>query len=86
MSLKEIFSSNDPGEIAFLQSIFQDAGIQIFLFDQHTNSIAGGFAGGFAPCRIMVSESDFETALDLLDDLDEQLAAEDEENDDDDSQ
>jgi hypothetical protein len=81
MSLKEIFSSNDPGEIAFLRSIFEDAGIAIFLFDEHTNSIAGGFAGGFAPCRIMVSESDFEEAMDVLDDIDEQLAAEDDDDD-----
>ena len=81
MSLKEIFASTDPVEISFLQSIFEDAGIKIHLFDSHTNAILGSVAGGFSPCRIMVSESDYETALDLLDELDAQLDAEEQEDD-----
>ncbi len=79
--MKEIFTSSDPGEIAFLQSVFEDAGIKIFLFDQHTSQMLGALVGGFSPCRIMVSESDYESALDVLDDIDAQLDAEEQDDD-----
>jgi hypothetical protein len=78
--MKEIFASSDPGEIAFLQSVFEDAGIKIFLFDQHTSQMLGGLGGGFTPCRIMVSESDYEAALDILDEIDAQLDAEEQDD------
>lgn len=71
--MKEIFCTSDPGELAFLKSVFESVGIPIFLFDEHTSHILGGFGAGFTPCRIMVSDSDFEAANLLLDDLEEEL-------------
>lgn len=66
--MKEIFQTNDLAEIALLRSVFDAAGIPLFLFDEHANAMLGGF-GGWTPCRIMVSDSDYEDALDLLDSL-----------------
>ena len=70
--MREILQTDDPVEIALLKSVFEAANIPIFLFDEHANSMMGGIAG-WTPCRIMVSDSDYEDALDILDDLDEEF-------------
>lgn len=64
--MREIFQTDDLAEIALLKSLFKSAGIQIFLFDELASANLGSF-GAWTPCRIMVSDSDYEAALDVLD-------------------
>jgi len=55
-------------EVAFIKSVFADAGIPIALFDEHTSSVLAGMIGDI-PCRIMLLDDDlYDDALDLLED------------------
>lgn len=67
----EILQTDDPMEIALLRSAFEAAGIPIFVFDEHASTALGGF-GTWTPCRVMVSDSDYDAAMDLLDRLDDE--------------
>ena len=69
--MKEILRTDDPMELALLKSIFEAAGIPLFIFDENASSALGSF-GAWTPSRVMVSESDYDQALDLLDKMDEE--------------
>lgn len=60
--LKELFSTQDPGEAALVQSLLESAGIKFFLFDEG----GGGYGTAFVPQRIMVAEGDLKDAEKLL--------------------
>ncbi len=70
--MREILQTDDPFEIALLKSVFEAADIPIFFFDEHASTALGGL-GGWTPCRVMVSDSDYEDAMDILDALDEEF-------------
>lgn len=67
----EILQTDDPMELALLKSAFEAAGIPLFVFDEHTSNALGGY-GAWTPCRVMVSDSDYDAAMDLLDELDDE--------------
>lgn len=62
--MKEVYRTTNPGEVALLKSVFESAGIELFLFDEHANSM--GIYGGWAPCRFMVVDDEYEDACKLL--------------------
>ena len=63
--MQEVYRTTDPGEIALLKSVFESAGINVFLFDEHTSAL-GSLAAGYMPCRFMVVEEEYEDACKIL--------------------
>jgi len=63
--MKELYRTTNQSEIAVLKSVFESAGIKVFLFDEYANSL-GIMGGGYAPCRFMVVEDEYDDACDVL--------------------
>lgn len=72
--MKEVLRIDNPAEVAVLKSVFEAAGIPLFVFDEHTSSIMGGL-GGWTPCRLMVPDSEEEDALRLIEEFYHQTEA-----------
>lgn len=70
--MREIFRTADPAEIAFLKWLFQEAGIPLFLFDEHASAMAIAWS---EECRVMVSDGDFDRAVELLNSVEEEMSA-----------
>jgi hypothetical protein len=63
--MKEIYRTTNPAEIAVLKSVFESAGIELFLFDEYANSL-GVMGADYAPCRFMVLDEEYEDACAVL--------------------
>jgi hypothetical protein len=64
--MKELLRTQNPAELAFLQSLLHSAGIKFFVFDENLSRQGGGFLTGPAPCRVMVLDDDLDMAKKLL--------------------
>jgi hypothetical protein len=62
--LIEILRSNDLVHLSWIRSIFKEAGIQIFVMDEHMSVLEG--SANAIPRRVMVSEQDHAQALRLM--------------------
>ena len=62
--MRELISTTDPVLLSFVQSLMHDAGIEVFVFDQHI-SIVEGSIGAF-PRRLMVPEPSWDEAAGLM--------------------
>ena len=60
----EILRSNDLVHLSWIRSIFKEAGIQIFVMDEHMSVLEG--SANAIPRRVMVSEQDHAQALRLM--------------------
>ena len=69
--MKEIYTTSDAGEKAFLKSLFQDVGIPLTF----SNAAKG------EQCQVMVSDADFEAACEIIDQYLDDLDAEEEDDD-----
>jgi len=61
--MKELIRTNDIVFLSWLQAALADAGIDALVFDQHTSALEGSI--GALPRRVMVTERDFERALQI---------------------
>lgn len=61
--MKELYKTNDPIKLSYLQALLEDRRIRSYVMDSHT-SIAYG--GALMEQRLMVSEEDFTPALRIL--------------------
>ena len=62
--MKELLRSNDLIHLSWIRSIFKEAGIQIFVMDEHMSVLEG--SANAIPRRVMVSEQDYAQALRLM--------------------
>ncbi len=62
--MKELLRSNDLIHLSWIRSIFKEAGIQIFIMDEHMSVLEG--SANAIPRRVMVSEQDHAQALRLM--------------------
>ena len=58
--MKELFRTNDPVAISWVQAVLEDAGIAAVVLDAHTSVIEGSI--GAIQRRVMVPDEDFERA------------------------
>lgn len=70
--MKELFRSNDPVKLSWLQALLTDAGIDCLLLDNHASVIEGSI--GAIQRRIMVADDDLERAHELLTESGEESA------------
>jgi len=67
--MKELLRTNDVVRLSWFQAYLTNARIESFVLDQYTSILEG--SAGAIPRRLMVSDDDYETALALLDDLEQ---------------
>jgi hypothetical protein len=65
--MKELLRTNDPIRLSWLQAVLASAGIDAFVFDEHTSIVEGSI--GAIPRRLMVPEEDHRRASALLADI-----------------
>ena len=63
--MKELLRTNDIVKLSWLQAYLADARIEVIVLDQCTSILEG--SAGAIPRRLMVSNDDYDAALDLLD-------------------
>lgn len=54
--MRQIYTSNNPVELAWLEVVLSDAGIPALIMDQHMSIVEGSI--GAIPRRIMVPDED----------------------------
>lgn len=54
--MRQIYTSNNPVELAWLEVVLNDAGISALIMDQHMSIVEGSI--GAIPRRIMVPDED----------------------------
>ena len=52
--MKEVFRTNDPVKLSYVEHLLQEAGIEYFIADQHISAVEGNI--GAFPRRVMVRE------------------------------
>jgi hypothetical protein len=62
--MKELFRSNDPVKLSWLQALLADSEIECLVLDNHASVIEGSI--GAIQRRVMVSDDDLEHALELM--------------------
>ncbi len=70
--MKELFRSNDPVKLSWLQALLADSGIDCLLLDNHSSVIEGSI--GAIQRRLMVADDDLESAVQLLSESGEESA------------
>jgi hypothetical protein len=63
-----IYASNDQGEIAFVKSILDEAGIQYYVTNENLRTLIGA-VGAFSTSELKVEKERFEEAKELLKDF-----------------
>lgn len=64
--MKELLRTNDIVLVSYVKTILDDVGIATFELDVNTSTLEGSI--GILPCRVMVVESQWDEAVDLLED------------------
>ena len=64
--MKELLRSNDLVHLSWIQSVFDEANILIFVMDEHMSVLEG--SANAIPRRVMVSEEDHAQAMKILED------------------
>ncbi|MEZ5952800.1 MAG: DUF2007 domain-containing protein [Hyphomonas sp.] len=54
--MEEVFRTNDPIKLSFVEHLLQEAGIEYFVADRHISAVEGNI--GAFPRRVMVPEAD----------------------------
>ncbi len=54
--MEEVFRTNDPVKLSFVEHLLAEAGIEYFVLDRHISAVEGNI--GVFPRRILVQESD----------------------------
>jgi hypothetical protein len=62
--MKELLRSNDPVRLSWAEALLAAAGIEIVVADRHTSIVEGSI--GAIQRRILVAESDFRRARQIL--------------------
>jgi Putative prokaryotic signal transducing protein len=62
--MKELLRSNDPVRLSWAEALLAAAGIEIVIADRHTSIVEGSI--GAIQRRILVAESDFRRARQIL--------------------
>ena len=64
--MKELLRTNDIVLVSYVKTILDDVGIATFELDVNTSTLEGSI--GILPRRVMVVESQWDEAVDLLED------------------
>ncbi len=65
----ELLRTTDPARLSWLQALFADAGIEVFVLDTHMSFMEGSVSA--IPRRVMVADDDASRARRLLQDVGE---------------
>ena len=69
--MKELYRTNNPIELSFIESNLRDAGIEPIQLDQHTSTMEGSISA--IERRIMVVDDDYEAAMRIFNEIKPQL-------------
>jgi hypothetical protein len=67
--MEEVFRTNDLVKLSYIRHLLSEAGIEIFVLDEHTAHIDG--RGPLVPIRVVVHENDADRASAVLSELDQ---------------
>ena len=67
--MEEVFRTNDPVKLSYIRHLLSEAGIEVFVLDEHTAYIDG--RGPLVPIRVVVHEDDAGDARRALAELDQ---------------
>ncbi|MEM5516839.1 DUF2007 domain-containing protein [Henriciella sp. AS95] len=67
--MEEVFRTNDPVKLSYIRHLMAEAGIEVYVLDEHTAYIDG--RGPMVPIRVVVHENDADRARRELKDLDQ---------------
>ena len=62
--MEEVFRTNDPVKLSYVEHLLQEAGIEYFVADRHISAVEGNI--GAFPRRVMVQAAVREHALSAL--------------------
>ena len=65
--MEEVFRTNDFVKLSYVRHLLQDAGIEVYVLDEHTASIDG--RGPLVPIRVVVHEDEAAKARFALKDV-----------------
>lgn len=65
--MKELLRSIDPVALSWVSAVLADAGIECEIFDTHASILEGSMM--MLPRRLMVDDTDFQAASEILEDL-----------------
>lgn len=65
--MEEVFRTNDPVKLSYVQHLLSEAGIDHFVADRHISAIEGNI--GAFPRRVLVAEPDIARARTALKDV-----------------
>ncbi|NBC19771.1 MAG: DUF2007 domain-containing protein [Alphaproteobacteria bacterium] len=65
--MEEVFRTNDPVKLSYVQHLLNEAGISYFVADKHISAIEGNI--GAFPRRVLVGEADLARARFVLKDV-----------------
>lgn len=71
--MKELLRTNDIVKLSWLEALMADAGIETLVLDLHTSIVEGSI--GILPRRLMVSDTDYLRARQLLRDAGEEACS-----------
>ena len=69
--MKELLRTNDLVRLSYLEALLRGEGIELFIMDGHISAAEAGIS--LFPRRLMVRESEYDAACDLLLDAGESL-------------
>ena len=69
--MKEIFRSNNPVQLSYVQACLRDAGVEPIQMDQHTSAIEGSISA--IERRIMVIDEEYERAVQIFNEIKDTL-------------
>lgn len=58
--MEEVFRTNDPVKLSFVEHLLAEAGIEYFVLDRHISAVEGNI--GVFPRRILVQENELAKA------------------------
>ena len=67
--MEEVFRTNEPVKLSYIRHLLAEAGIEVYVFDEHTAYIDG--RGPLVPVRVIVHEDDAPRARRVLAELDQ---------------
>ena len=62
--MEEIFRTNDPVKLSYVEHLLQEAGVDYFVADRHISAVEGNI--GAFPRRVLVAEELKERAISAL--------------------
>ena len=69
--MREVFRSNDLVRLSFMEAVLNDADVCVLIMDQFASAVDGSI--GALPRRLMVADDDYESAHEIIANLEAEM-------------